>query len=260
MVTFIDILGFRQLVDAPRDGNANVENIAEILGRLKYSSERGDLVLSREGRTQQKFHAFNFSDLTVRCTEFPKGTFSNLYLSWELLYLGDLQLAFLIEGVLLRGGICMGEIFVDKRQKIIFGPGLVKAYKLESESAVYPRIVIEREYISLVENQPGKFCKDYVSQGEDGVYFLDYLFGITSVAIEVSPERALMGLNCHREAIESAIRRETPKRDERIRQKYLWLSLYHNSTIDRLSARFKRSKIAIKTIRELRIPKNMLDF
>ena len=58
----------------------------------------------------------------------------------------------MIEGVLIRGGMCIGEMLVAD-EGIVFGPGLVKAYDLESKYAVHPRIVIDRDLINDAEQQ-----------------------------------------------------------------------------------------------------------
>jgi hypothetical protein len=52
--------------------------------------------------------------------------------------------------ILLRGGICVGDISMDpdpRSDEIVFGPAMVRAYELERDAAVYPRIVIDRELI-----------------------------------------------------------------------------------------------------------------
>lgn len=43
--------------------------------------------------------------------------------------------------ILLRGGIAVGKLYHDRQ--IVFGPALVKAYQLENNIAVYPRVVID---------------------------------------------------------------------------------------------------------------------
>lgn len=45
--------------------------------------------------------------------------------------------------ILLRGGIAVGKLYHDRQ--IVFGPALVKAYQLENNIAVYPRVVIDEE-------------------------------------------------------------------------------------------------------------------
>jgi hypothetical protein len=258
MVTFIDILGFGHLIQGTRKDSDKVADVASLLVKLKKQTEAGGRIHRENGGTpQQIFHSFNFSDLTVRCTEIPSGANLSDFLNWELLYIGELQLGFLLEGILLRGGICLGETFIDEGNKIIFGPGLVKAYKLESEYAVYPRIVIDRDYLAAIDNLGGKYWPDYVRQGDDGAYFVDYLFGSLADSAGQLASSMLAG---HRDAIRAAIDDGIRDKDARLRQKYMWLALYHNSTVERLSKRFFKSSVGPDKFEQYRIPKSVLNF
>lgn len=70
---------------------------------------------------------------------------------------------------LIRGGITIGELFMDKL--MIWGKGLIRAYKLESELAFYPRIILDQtivDAIDVVDNT-------YVSKDSDGFWFLNFL-------------------------------------------------------------------------------------
>lgn len=52
-----------------------------------------------------------------------------------------LQADFLVHGWLIRGGISAGDFFMD--DVMVWGSALVRAYKLESEVAYFPRVVID---------------------------------------------------------------------------------------------------------------------
>ena len=70
---------------------------------------------------------------------------------------------------LIRGGITIGELFVDK--VMIWGKGLIRAYKLESELAFYPRIILDQDIIGYAN----QFDERYASEDIDGFYYLDFL-------------------------------------------------------------------------------------
>ena len=70
-----------------------------------------------------------------------------------------------MKGYLFRGGITVGDIVHD--DECVFGPGLVRAYELESKVAQYPRFVLDRG----VAEQLGKIGDLAVL--EDDVLFLD---------------------------------------------------------------------------------------
>src|SRR4029077_13762190 len=105
---------------------------------------------------------------------------------WEIYYLSEMQLSMALDGILIRGAICVGDLFAESEESIVFGPALVKAYRLESEYAIYPRIVIDRDVIWDAEER-GYIASwhDYCLQGEDGVYFVDYFFGASLTGLEI---------------------------------------------------------------------------
>lgn len=72
--------------------------------------------------------------------------------------------------ILLRGGITKGEFYVD--DSIIFGNGLIQAVEIESQKAIYPRVVIDIDSFCLKNYDfvwPNLIKKD-----DDNLYFVDY--------------------------------------------------------------------------------------
>jgi hypothetical protein len=122
---------------------------------------------------------------------------------------------------------------------------------------VYPRIVIDRDYLAAIDNLGGKYWPDYVRQGDDGAYFVDYLFGSLADSAGQLASSMLAG---HRNAIRAAIDDGIRDKDARLRQKYMWLALYHNSTVERLSKRFFKSSVGPDKFEQYRIPKSVLNF
>ena len=62
-------------------------------------------------------------------------------------------LRFIKERILFRGGISYGDAYIDQERSMFFGPAVNEAYKLESETAIHPRIVID-SYVAeeVIEN------------------------------------------------------------------------------------------------------------
>lgn len=67
-------------------------------------------------------------------------------------------LRFVKEKIVFRGGISYGNAYIDQHRSMFFGHAVNNAYKLESETAIHPRIVIDScvadkviEYISQVK-------------------------------------------------------------------------------------------------------------
>jgi len=137
------------------------------------------------------------------------------------------------------------ESSVETRHpRFFFGHALVKSYRLEQDYAIYPRLVIDRDLIYRGSSGVGIGEKDQtVRRGEDGVYCLNYLYAAFMKAHGTSHKRALAILFDHRQAVEALLedrvhKPATPekKATERLKQKFMWLGLYHNSVIWQLKA------------------------
>ena len=261
LVSYIDILGFADLINESRTDISKVSKIANLLMTLKEGlSAGGRIHRDPEGNKEKIFDWFNFSDLVVRSTRIPPGADVGEFVDWELFYLGEKQFSLATQGILIRGGICIGDVFVGAGKSTLFGPALVKSYKLESQYAVYPRIIVDRDLITESEQGGyGQSWKDYLHRGEDGAYFLDYLFGCSITGFSIpQAEDPKPQIEAHRTMIEEVIRRNIRDRDERIKQKYMWLALYHNETIKRLQSRLGGSNP--KGLNRFFIPENLLNF
>jgi len=76
----------------------------------------------------------------------------------SLVHVVDLRLA-------RRGGVAIGDIYHD--DEAVFGPGLVRAYDIESNVAKFPRIVVDQEVLDTCGPISG------FNVFEDGLHFLD---------------------------------------------------------------------------------------
>ena len=130
VVAFIDVLGFSNLVY-----NDKVDPISKyyeiILTDFKKAASKNEL----------KF--LLISDSIVVHAPLNKKDFLTV-----VKVLSDLQHRLLIQGILVRGGISYGNLYVNDEDNIIVGTGMINAYNLESK-AIYPRIIIDRRFIKL---------------------------------------------------------------------------------------------------------------
>lgn len=125
VAVFLDILGFKQLIGANREGD-----IARAL-KLTKEAETGPF----HNAPQMRLTAF--SDSVVVSDEIGTDGFGYArilhfasYLVWQLLEMG----------ILTRGGVAHGSLHHENG--IVFGPALIQAYELESRQAIYPRILV----------------------------------------------------------------------------------------------------------------------
>ncbi|MBR3515867.1 MAG: hypothetical protein IKO10_06080 [Lachnospiraceae bacterium] len=71
---------------------------------------------------------------------------------------------------MLRGGITRGKAVFLNEQKNIIGPALCRAYEIECQEAIKPRIVLDGNIIEIFRNR-----EDIFSIDEDGKYYFDFL-------------------------------------------------------------------------------------
>lgn len=130
-VLFLDVLGFKQLI------NANREDLIEEALNIT-TAERGS-----------QYSVSAFSDNMVVSTEFSRG-----YELYGLMqFASNLTFSLLRLGILSRGGIAVGSL--RHKGSIVYGPALVEAYQIESQIAVYPRIVLARDAIAKATEAGG---------------------------------------------------------------------------------------------------------
>ncbi|MHB1153717.1 MAG: hypothetical protein ACYCWE_17630 [Eubacteriales bacterium] len=157
VVTFIDILGFKNLVQ-----NKSENEMSEILSLFRKCNTENplDKYTSDNYMSTEKL-ALNiktvfFSDSVVRiryASDWEKGVLSDGYymciLEKELLLLADIQSDLLKKGILTRGGTTIGDILYDEETNQLFGKAMNRAYELESNIANYPRIVIDPTFSNV---------------------------------------------------------------------------------------------------------------
>ncbi|MGH9669479.1 MAG: hypothetical protein ACRD3A_05130 [Terriglobales bacterium] len=226
LVVYSDMLGFKDLVERSTSGELSVSYVRDVLARLKAQLSPGHLIApDADGTPTTFFQSHTFSDHVVRCL--PVGKNQQEQCAQEFFHLARIQGLLAIEGILIRGGITFGRVFVDS--SFVFGPALVRSYELE-QNAIYPRLVIDKDLVHDV-----RLSQDYVECGEDCTYFLDYLFGPLVAEHAVHGHDPWPVLKAHKEMVQQKLCNKTLK--EGVRRKFLWLARYHNSAVKRLRGR-----------------------
>lgn len=157
IVAFVDILGFGSLVQ-------HLEN-DEVLHRKVYSALKRikDVKASSlQGNTaQSELEVSVFSDsIAISAT---KDNYHSVI--WSTIHL---QSTLLTLGVLTRGGISCGKTVHE--DDILYGEGMIRAYKLESRAAVYPRILVDRSVLDLTNDG---YRSTFFRKDTDGLWHLD---------------------------------------------------------------------------------------
>ena len=236
IIAFVDILGFRNLVDESVEDNYTYLRIHNALVNFrKLKKEKEDEFYDKD----VKVTTFSDSLVISYPLDFVGGLFHILY---DLTYL---QLQLLQEGVFVRGGITIGKL--RHVQNEIFGPAMNEAYKLESESAVYPRIIISESIINKgIDNTyertndialdkyswkcESKEVYEFLKKDRDGWYSLDFLRILDEIDTTEEYIRALKRIRSY---IAKSIL--IHRNDEHILEKYIWVAEYFNMVLGEFS-------------------------
>lgn len=122
---------------------------------------------------------------------------------------------------LVRGGITIGELFLD--DMLVWGTGLVHAYKLESNVAKYPRIIIDREIFNAYVLESPSFCQD-----DDGYYFLDFLNSVSSFDAHGNDNSVQLAKTSYLQLLDN-VKISGCDRSEKVYEKLRWYGNYINS-------------------------------
>lgn len=75
---------------------------------------------------------------------------------------------FKIGALFLRGSFVVDDLHFD--ENFVYGQALLKAYELESKTAIYPRVIVDDSVLKHI-----KIENSFISLDNDNVYFYDYL-------------------------------------------------------------------------------------
>lgn len=183
IVLFLDILGFKSIIEKTIDKNQdNEEGIETLYNNLTGIKE------FLTSRLKQK-DVFQNRNLSLKVTQFSDSIIisfindDNSTLLNLIRTIQELILKLVNNGILCRGAISYGKLIHDNR--LIFGPALNDAYETETKAALYPRIILDKSLIEIGKQskQPSLFQESinneeiilgYLSQDSDDKYYIDY--------------------------------------------------------------------------------------
>lgn len=123
-VAYLDILGYKELLDA--DLKAGTHTFKDRMTRAFRTFE--------EINTSRHHYKAISDSIFISCTD---RSAANEFLC----VVRDVYIAFLSEGLMIRGGVSYGQHF--ENPSITYSPVLTKAYLLESEVAEFPRVMVD---------------------------------------------------------------------------------------------------------------------
>jgi len=244
-VAYLDIIGFKERVRETKKSRESLNTLIKVLKINSIFTQSGTKKTS-DGKLD--IRSFFFSDSFVFMMKMEKKNLHNLFLIVR--YLQDILWK---DGLCLRGAIVKGPMYWPEsvKENIILGTAMLKAYKLESKVAIYPRVVITKSLFEYIEKNNVKtwsnrdegdiVLTDFIKKDKDGIYFFDILNseitrkkgesiflnndGSFSIGWDINDRNNYDGIvNTVKGLIENGIKNE----DETVRQKYEWLNSYLN--------------------------------
>jgi hypothetical protein len=186
-IVFLDLLGFSdavRAVDATSvEGMSTILRIRDLLSRI--SELRHEFVLRSEG---SEGNSTTFIEPTISAysdsivISYPlKQTVAELGVGEEMTIAAEMmtQTRSLIARIaamalrfrfLVRGGATIGNLY--HAGGIMFGKAFLDAYKIESHTSHYPRVVLSPEILRRIDRKD--WLENTTRKGSDGLYHFDY--------------------------------------------------------------------------------------
>lgn len=245
-VAFLDMLGFRSKVMESQHDSETLEILLDSLKICGGFQNEGKKATNNLGEIRTiSIQSRFFSDSIVFFLKEKPEDIAQLFLI--IRYLQDRLWE---KDICLRGAITVGDMYwpdtVHNQKNVTLGPAILEAHKLESQIAIYPRILISRSLKEYIENKDvkawpfgrtGQLSK-YIKQDKDREYFLDMLNCNVTRAIDekleeddntfsvVWTESSGSKRDEILRKIDEIIKENISSEDEKIRQKYGWLKSY----------------------------------
>lgn len=236
VLAFVDILGFRSMIENSKSKLEDQKKIKMAMDIIHNYKILNDRPMGREQNDNQA----GLRALGIQVTTFSDSAIISYPLSYDgalfclIMDLIHMQMELLWQGILIRGGIVIGPAYHDSVN--VFGPAMVRAYELESEYAIFPRIIIHPDTIKIgLKKSPShlneadlELFEDCICQDEDGYYFVEYLQQYQE--FDYPGQTYYEWMFGIREMIVKNLNNSQLKPDLFV--KYRWLLNYWNITID----------------------------
>lgn len=229
VVAFLDILGFKKIVGRWLENRAVAYAVEQALtkaidwvgGRKAFSFVR-----------REDWHIRVFSDCI--CISQPASALGLLEITEGV---ACFQREMIAAGFPVRGGISVGPHF--ESELAMLSPALIEAYEIESNSAVFPRVVFSPSAIELLnaveDDEIRKEIKEFVTIDDDGSAFVCYL-------IFEEDDPWLKGhrfYTFHQSVVEAGLAQFSEK--DPLHIKYDWMGQFHNWCLKATAQILKRS-------------------
>jgi hypothetical protein len=222
---FVDILGFREIINKSSNNAKLVDELAIVLKSMEDRNAALEQVLGEDFRAQ------NFSDSIIMSEAVSAQGLSHL-----LYQVQELALRLLQKGLLIRGGICKGDLYHEG--SVIFGPAFIEAYRLERNAANFPRVIIGADvYSDVIQygNDDDRWKHDFDSDlrfSDDGPVYVHVLKRFAKLnrqePASLDAEEVVQA-QISESALQSLI--STSMHEPQHFEKVKWFAVYWNGTV-----------------------------
>ncbi|NBB81409.1 MAG: hypothetical protein GVY36_18545 [Verrucomicrobia bacterium] len=233
---FLDILGFRSLVDGSasfKKGDPEKKSLRSLLAALQQIKEGVNYkdaveVSGKMKRTSRK--ASQFSDSVI--VSYKKDEPYSAGITSIIMDVHQLQLQMTARGILFRGAITVGKLYHD--DSFVLGPALNEAVALE-KLAAYPRVILDAEILEEAGLKKGeapgreRTISSMVAEDFDGVFFIDYFNVIPDDFFDEWYE-----VYVYLSRLRNAVKQLSYKKDPSIKMKHSWMRAKFNSMAKKL--------------------------
>ena len=166
VVAFIDVLG----ASAKIKKNAN-ESLNVVHKAYNEALRMFDVIAENEQELLTKPTVRIFSDNIVIAAPTASHGRREAF-NTVVIFSALTQIAFLTNEYLVRGGLVMGDFFVD--ETMIWGNALLNSYGIENSVAIYPRIVIHPETVRELKLEEQPLNENWLQKDTDFLLYVDY--------------------------------------------------------------------------------------
>lgn len=169
MVCFYDLLGWKKKIQWAGQDEDRIALLYDITNLFKHFSDG----FEKGGTAKRQMSTFSDNVVISQQAKDPENFLVRIALT---------QVTAALSGFWIRGAVTIGHITHNER--VVFGPALVRAYELESQKAIYPRIILDPNCVKGFSPLPSFV----VSENDE--YFLDPFTTefLTKIYPEVMPQ------------------------------------------------------------------------
>lgn len=167
LIAFLDLLGATNRIE--KDQNASLSEMNNLYIALEEASVRVN------ANFHSKIQFKTFSDNVIIVQKLDQRPLNEQLDKFVVLMAIFQFLALLSYSWLVRGAVCVGDVFID--ENFVWGKGLVAAHNLESQCAVYPRVILDKSCFSdnsLYDEKKNLVYSHQITRDFDDFFIVDF--------------------------------------------------------------------------------------